>query len=174
VLVYSTKITAAWRAAEARLGLLRDLPAAIMQVGSGPHAKILGASDRAEELVDHELPSFMVPGPDFDSAIETQFWMLFEKSGFELERTPDGKEKLVHIPEIASAIISKREKGLSSTYWVRLRSGKFDEDSRWLEVQGTPELGARSKNATSFSLITRPNQVRLEQLRQALALGGSV
>ena len=175
VLVYATKMTAAWRAAEARLGLLRDLPAAIVQVDNGPLAKVLGASDRAEELVGEELPSFIVPGPGFEKAdaIQTQFWTLFARDGYEIERHANGSESIAEVEDIAAATISKREKGLSSIYMVRLKCSPRTSDLCWLEVQGTPELGERSKNPTSFSLITRPDPLRVQQVRFAAKRQGS-
>jgi len=83
--------------------MLRDLPAAVLEVERGRTARIIAASDRAEELLGRSLPSFVDRGAEQTSIARVlrqvvrlvglvqddppavRFWDLFERYGFALD-----------------------------------------------------------------------------------------
>jgi hypothetical protein len=168
--VYFVRITSTWRTAEARVGLLRDLPAGILRVEVKLDGLILAASDRAEELLKTPLPSFVVEGdPSIASAEHgtaaqraarrVLFWNLFEDAGFSI----DEHGKAEWRENLAASMLALRLQGLSSTYWVCLKGKDPSAHDSWLEVVGTPEFLATQQSPKSFTLIVKPDQARLSQ-----------
>jgi hypothetical protein len=160
----SIRSTAAWRAAEARLGMLRDLPAGIIHVERQPEGRIVAASDHAEELLQRCLPSFVADSAHVDEFDDFRFWSAFDRDGFIL----DEEGAWTRCPDLMKNIAEQRAAGLASKYWVCLAHRTRTGAENWLEVVGTPELFATKSQPMSFSLVGKPNQSLLTEALKTL------
>jgi hypothetical protein len=165
--------TDVWRRTEAELTILRDLPVGLLHVERDVLGTsiILAASDHAEELLDSRLPAFGASPAKSNGSFSVEFWNILEEYGF-METPATGATSAIdaattrrYCPNLKKDVVAQREKGISSTYWVRHRQKQSGHNGAWLRVVGTPELRAtvRTSRAVSFSLV---DEVPLTESRE--------
>ena len=168
VVTYFARQTGMWRRTEAQFAILRDLPEGLLYVATDiddDTSMILAASDRAEELLDRELPAFGSGLAANRSQLQQDFWNIFCEYGFTEGEVPG---EWCWSENIMKEVIDMRRRGSSSTYRVRLRRRRRTGETPWLEVRGTPEIrhtGEDSRAANrSFSVIVEVNKADWEEL----------
>lgn len=116
---------------EEELAMLRNLQVGVLRVLGD---RVVGANDRAEELLRRSLPALDMPerGPSFDDVYEATIYERFEDESGE------------HFVLVTQAEIDRRrENGESFPYVAQVRRAKDDPGLPiWVEVWGSPFFSA--------------------------------